>query len=53
MTEVQKLQKELNEMNAKRKAVIADNTVACDSPALKRTYTYRKSPAIKASDLAL
>ena len=51
MTDSQKLQNEINALNAKRNAVINENTVSCNAPAIKRTFTYRSSPAIKASDL--
>ncbi len=47
------LQKEINEMNAKRLAVIEENTAICTAPKSKRSYSYRKTTAIKAHDLAL
>jgi hypothetical protein len=50
---VQQLTKELNEMNAKRLAVIAANSVEGIAPKSSRGFTYRKSPAIKSQDLSL
>lgn len=42
MTEVQKLQKEIDEMNAKRKAVSEENTVnTADFPTNRKQYTYK------------
>ena len=41
MTDSQKIQKELDEMNSKRKQVITENTVKCDQPKCDRGYTYR------------
>ena len=43
MTESQKMQKELDEMNAKRKQVISENTVKPDSRKADRGFTYRPS----------
>lgn len=52
MTESQKLQNELNEFNAKRAAFKAEQEVIInDFPKMNRSYTYRKSPAIKAQDV--
>tara|TARA_R110000764_G_scaffold176955_1_gene263150 strand:- start:1101 stop:1262 length:162 start_codon:yes stop_codon:yes gene_type:complete len=53
MTTTQQLTKELNEMNAKRLAVIAANSVEDNTPKSSRGFTYRKSPAIKSQDLNL
>ena len=43
MTEVQKLQNEINEMNAKRKAVIRENTVKCENVSTRKSFTYKDS----------
>jgi hypothetical protein len=48
MTAVQQLQNEMNEMNKKRKAVIAANTVESDFPELKKTFSYRKHIVVRA-----
>ena len=53
ITLAQQLTKELNEMNAKRLAVIAANSVEGIAPKSSRGFTYRKSPAIKSQDLSL
>ena len=53
ITLAQQLTKELNEMNAKRLAVIAANSVVGIAPKSSRGFTYRKSPAIKSQDLSL
>ncbi len=45
------LQTQINELNAKREAIKAANTGKNDFPVIKRTFTYRKSPAIKAVDV--
>ena len=47
MTESQKLQIELNEMNAKREAAIKENTVICGGPEVKRSYTYMKGVSFR------
>ena len=49
MTDTQKL----DQMMTKLRNNIEENTVTCDAPQSKRTYTYRKSPAIKACDVRL
>ena len=47
MTEVQKLQNEINEMNAKRKANTKENTVNTDDfPVTRKPYTYKNSHKI-------
>lgn len=51
MTTIEQLTKELNELNANRKAVKEANTVECNAPTANRSYTYRKSAAIKATDV--
>ena len=44
MTEVQKLQAELNEFNANRKANIKENKVIADDfPTIRKPYTYKRS----------
>jgi hypothetical protein len=53
MNTVEQLTKELNEMNAKRLAVIAANSVEDNTPKSSRGFTYHKSPAIKSQDLNL
>jgi hypothetical protein len=53
MTIVEQLNKELNEMNAKRLAIKDANSVEDNRPSGSREFTYRKSPAIKAQDLNL
>jgi len=47
MTEAQKIQKELNEMNAAREAVMNQNKVESDFPKINRSYSYRKSISIR------
>ena len=47
MTNSQKLQQELNEMNAKRKAAIKENTVDYGAPEIKRSYTYMKGVSFR------
>jgi len=47
MTEAQKLQIELNEMSAKRDAVIKENTVYCNAPATRKPYTYMKGVSLR------
>lgn len=51
MTEIQKLKKELDELNDKRKAVIEENSVKCGGPKLNRNFTYRKNTIINAGDV--
>lgn len=45
------MQKELDEMMERFRAVKAENSVECKAPESKRSFTYRSSPAIKASDV--
>lgn len=49
MTEAQKVkaQEEIDNLNAKLRAVIKENTVECGAAPIKRTYTYRKSTWIR------
>jgi|TARA_R110000744_G_scaffold85789_2_gene167663 hypothetical protein len=49
---VRDLQEEMNAMNEARKAIINANSVCSDFPKLKKSFTYRKSVAIKSSDIA-
>jgi hypothetical protein len=49
---IQNLQKEIDAMNEARKAIINANSVESDFPKLKKSFTYRKSAAIKSSDIA-
>lgn len=49
----QEMQNEINRLNEIRNNVKKENSVKCDYPKSKRTYTYRKSPAIKSADLVL
>lgn len=51
MTEVQKLQAEIDKFNAKRKVDLANLEVESDFPKIKRGFSYRKSPVIKSSDV--
>ena len=51
MTEIQKLQQEIDNLNLKRNEVIKANSVNCNAPKSKRSYTHRTSPAIKPSDV--
>ena len=47
MTEAQKLQIEINEMNAKLKTSIEENTVSTeDFPNIRKPYTYKESSKI-------
>ena len=47
----EEMQKELDAIVAGMKSVKAENSVECNMPESKRMYTYRTSPAIKASDV--
>jgi hypothetical protein len=47
----QEMQNKINSSNEKRLLVIKSNKVDVDFKPALRTFTYRKSPAIKASDL--
>tara|TARA_R110000851_G_scaffold91360_1_gene199516 strand:- start:245 stop:415 length:171 start_codon:yes stop_codon:yes gene_type:complete len=49
---IQNLKKEMDAMNNARKSVIHANSVDSDFPKLKKSFTYRKSAAIKSSDIA-
>jgi hypothetical protein len=56
MCECAELLKEIKEFDKKRKEAkeiqaIEDAKIREDFPKLKRTFTYRKSPAIKANDV--
>ena len=51
MTEAQTLQKELDKIMAKFSKVNFVNTATDNAPKIKRSYTYRTSPAITASDV--
>ena len=51
MSESQKLQQELDQMNAKFNQVKSENNVTDNAPKIERSYTYRKSPAIKSTDI--
>jgi hypothetical protein len=52
MTQAQKMQKEIDDMMKNFKAGQKELTVKCQKT-IRRGFTYRKSPAIKASDLRL
>lgn len=41
MNEVQKIQKELDDLNEKRAAVKKENSVVSDHPEIVRTFKYR------------
>lgn len=47
------LQKEIDTANKKRLQAISENTVECNAPEIKRSYTYRKSTIITAINLSL
>ena len=49
---ISEMQKEIDAMNEARKAIISANSVELDFPKSKRSFTYRKTPAIKSSDIA-
>ncbi len=51
MTEVQKMQNELNSIMAEMKKTKNENTVKNDCPELTRAYKRRKTTTIKASDV--
>jgi len=53
MTETQKLYKELEEMKNTMNTSKKDNTVKCNAPSLKKTYTYKKQTVITANDVRL
>lgn len=53
MTQIEKLTNELNAFNEKRAQEKKDSVLTDDFPAIKRTFTYRKSPAIKAHDIRI
>ena len=53
MTQAQKLQTEMNQMMAEFKQTKEENTVICNAPEFKKTFSYRKTTAIKAHDLCL
>ena len=46
------MQKEIDALNKKRKAVIKANSVKTDFPKLDKTFTYKKTTVIKSSDIA-
>jgi len=52
MTLTDKLTTELNELNKARLEVIKANTVECNAPTCSKSFTYYKSPVIKASSIA-
>ena len=52
LTEIQKLQIEIDNAAAKRNAIITENTVNSDFQKIKRSFSYRKSTIIKARDIA-
>ena len=45
--------KDSNEIMETLRTETENNTVKCNAPKLKRTFTYRKTTAIKASDVRL
>lgn len=47
MSEVQKLQKELDKMSAEFKKTIKDNSVECDAPELNKGYKYNSKKIIR------
>lgn len=47
MNDTREIQKELELLNATRKAVKNDNTASSDFPKIKRTYTYRETQAVR------
>jgi hypothetical protein len=49
---ISEMKKEIDAMNKARKAVINANSVESDFPKSKRSFTYRKTTAIKSSDIA-
>lgn len=49
--EKQKLQQEINEVNAKLAKIKAEFKAGGDFPKSKRSFSYRKSPTIKANDV--
>lgn len=53
MTEKMELRKELKLMKTRRELAEKENAIVCGGPKLKRTYSYRKTPAIKAHDVAI
>ena len=47
MTEIQKLQQEIDETNKRLREVKEANTVEDTTPAIKRGFTYRKNTIIR------
>lgn len=47
MTDSQKLQNEINELNAQLKKSKEENTVVCGGPEIKRSYTYMKGVSFR------
>ncbi len=52
MNESQKIEQERIELMAEMNKVKSENSTGVKAPKIKRSYTYRTSPAIKASDVA-